>query len=513
MSRTRNATSARTRADPIEDGIRRRLRQLLDRYSQAELARRTGFSKASVSRCLNGTTISAAFCHAVVNEFGVNPSWLLVGEGVPYLSEVAENTGRFAADLLNVVNALNAVSQMRIGALGGKQHARTLRDLGDAMTRHDQLHRRLNKHSAPILRDVLAELRNVLDEIHVDERNMFDKSSLDGARSLSRTAEQLARFCDDPGLVSEQILLQGRLAILDAAPSTAAKLMRKAIALSFNRNEGWGEHEVAVVVQLVDVLVHTRRYRDARRIGNAALNLASDEARTSVAVTRLRGLLAVMDVTSGNLKRGLATLTEIRTHLHGAPRLEVDANTMSALLWAGMIEMDAAVAFGEDHMLKSVYLLSFATLLDREAELEQAIRCWDRHPGLPSWVPSYAGLLLSAQRGEDDGLYDKCGELIAASPSPANFDSDPYYDEYQAAICGTQLYLVAGHMADARKHYRRSQKVIAALPDGYFLTVLWQARHHRNALSLGTKAQKAEAREFFRRHIELGYRCFDQLAT
>src|SRR5688572_15876527 len=100
-----------------DEALRRRLLLLLDHHSRSEIARRTGTSLANVSRYSAGTRMPAGFSVALVRELGVNPLWWLTGGGVPFLADAAQGTGGVSRDLLQIVQALNVVGQMRLGSL------------------------------------------------------------------------------------------------------------------------------------------------------------------------------------------------------------------------------------------------------------------------------------------------------------------------------------------------------------------------------------------------------------
>ena len=120
------------------EAVRGRLNILTENHAQAEIARRTGFPPANVHRFLKGGKIPADFCGAVVREFGINPAWLLTGEGAPRLSDVTEGTMRMAGNVLELVEAMSAVARMRLGSLTGKHHLRVLRELNDALEDHER---------------------------------------------------------------------------------------------------------------------------------------------------------------------------------------------------------------------------------------------------------------------------------------------------------------------------------------------------------------------------------------
>ena len=89
----------------FDEEIRERLRQLVKTRSQSDLARKTNTLVSTVNRYLKATKIPGEFCAAVINGLGVNPAWLMTGEGTPFLADVSakanagRNLFREAADL------------------------------------------------------------------------------------------------------------------------------------------------------------------------------------------------------------------------------------------------------------------------------------------------------------------------------------------------------------------------------------------------------------------------------
>jgi transcriptional regulator with XRE-family HTH domain len=516
--RRRSADTAprRRQADAAEEEqIRQRVRTLLDRYSQAEIARRTGVLPSRVSRYLNDTAIPAVFCRRLIKEFDVNPAWLLTGEGAPYLSDVTESTGQLAGNLLEVVNALNAVSQLRIGSLGGKQHARMLRELGDAMARHDVLHRKLNTQSVPILKQVLHDLQNSLDSVDINQRHLFDKSKLAPARGLCRTAEQLARFCDDPWLRFEFALLQGRLATYEDDLPGVLESTQRAILLAAGRSEFANERALVTLGESVGALQAQRRFAEARRMAESALAAAKPEMRTSPPALQLAAMVADIQVSTGELRAGTDTLMRVRSLMTGKARLHADAYMASALLFSGAVEVPEAANIGAYHLAQAARVLWVSLMLEDESALEHAIAYWDNRPEIQSWERHYAGLLLRALQKDGGTLPAEIRSLINTSPQPMTPPKGSFlyhYNRHMIAVYGAQSYRLIGKTAEARRYFTEAARAIADLPDWYCLTVGWQALHHRNALELGNNNAQRKARDFFDRHIELGYRAFTPLA-
>ncbi len=504
-------------ADAVEENeIRQRLRVLLERHPQAEIARRTGVLPSRVSRYMSDTTIPAVFCRRLIKEFGVNPAWLMTGEGMPYLSDVAESTGQLAGNLLEVVNALNAVSQLRIGSLGGKQHARKLRELGDAMARHDVLHRKLNAQSVPILGQVLQDLQNALDSVDINQRHLFDKSKLAPARGLCRTAEQLARFCDDPRLRFEFALLQGRLATYEDNLPEVLESTQRAILMAASRSEFATERALVTLSESVGALQAQRRFAEARRMAESALAAARPAMRTSPPALQLAAMVADIQVSTGELRDGTDALMRVRSALTGKARQEADAYMASALLFSGAIEVREAAALGAYHLAQAARVLWVSLIVEDQSALQHGIAYWDRKPEIQSWERFYAALLVRALRGEGAGLLEDIRGLLNTPPQPVTPPTGSFlyhYNRHMIAVYGAQIYRVIGKAAEARRFFAESVRAIADLPDWYCLTVGWQALHHRNALELGSDSARRKARDFFERHIERGYRCFVPLAA
>lgn len=485
-----------------ENEIRRRLHQLLERHSQAEIARGIGVPPSYVNRWLNGTAIPAVFCRALVKEFDVNPAWLLTGEGAPYLSDVAERTGELSGDLLDVVKSLASVNHMRLGALAGKHHAKMLRELGDAMQRYDTLHRNLNRRSVPILREVLGDLRNAIDKVEEDQN--FGKPDFSRAKELCATAEQLERLCDNPKLELELALLQGRLRRLTLDLRGALKFARKTIMLTLHHGGLLGEREFEALVEAMDALNTRARYMEMRRATKAIMALASDEALQSPSARWLEVLVAKTQVQTGELREGIDTLTRLRGEFTGNAAATVDALLSRALLIAGTIDVATAIKFGADSRAKALRILGVAGMAENEADLRRAIVYWDRmHKGERSILQrDYAQLVLRILQGETNEIAPAAEEIGERNTISRDLQMKT------TGILAARLFTLIGRTTDAKRCFKESCRVIEKLPKWLYLPIVWQARHHRNALQSGTKEQQQQAREFLTHYIDLGYRCF-----
>jgi hypothetical protein len=79
------------------------------------------------------------------------------------------------------------------------------------------------------------------------------------------------------------------------------------------------------------------------------------------------------------------------------------------------------------------------------------------------------------------------------------------------SIFGAQIFRLLGNGTVAARYFRKTCRNVAQLPQWFNMGVIWEARHMRNALELGTRAQQQQARDFFRKLVDLGYGCFAHL--
>ena len=67
------------------DDLRRRLGEVFEYYSQAEVSRRTGIPQSSLSKYASGQRIPADVCSRLVDQLGVHSEWLLTGRAYALL--------------------------------------------------------------------------------------------------------------------------------------------------------------------------------------------------------------------------------------------------------------------------------------------------------------------------------------------------------------------------------------------------------------------------------------------
>ena len=169
-----------------DESLRERLREVVGQHSQAEISRRTGVPHSSISRYLKDRKVPSEFCAALIKNFNVNPAWLMVGEGTRDLTEVTSQTADSASDLLELVQAMQAVMKMRLGALVGRDHAKMLRELNYAMEVYEKLRERMNVRSLPLYHKLIEDFEEVLEKEDHTKGNQ-----------ITQSITQISRFCED----------------------------------------------------------------------------------------------------------------------------------------------------------------------------------------------------------------------------------------------------------------------------------------------------------------------------
>ncbi|MCK6438637.1 MAG: helix-turn-helix transcriptional regulator [Planctomycetes bacterium] len=251
-----------------EETIRQRLTELAAEHSQAALARATGLSNNRIHYYLRGKRIPASVCSALVRELGVNPAWLIGGEGAPYLADVETDEAVTATGLLALVERLNALSRMRLGALAGKDNTKIFRQLNDSLTLFRELKESLSAKARPVLSRLLDEF----------EDNMIN-DRLRAAQGLCKSIEQVLELCNDDELTHRYERSLARLEYRLARMDRATAMYQRVFARSFLKDGALTEDDVRLASQFVTALHSARRNRDARRLANVVLALCEGESK------------------------------------------------------------------------------------------------------------------------------------------------------------------------------------------------------------------------------------------
>lgn len=477
-----------------ERALRDRLNQLVRDRSRSEVARRTGTSLMNVSRYLGGTRVPAAFCIALCREFGVNPSWLLTGQGPLSVADVAQDQSQTAGDLLKLVEALGAVSRMRLGSLAGDRGLKMMRELDDALGAHERLRAKLNLRASDLLGRVLTELEVALRDI-----------DLPRAAALLGSATQLARLTDDEALGARLLAVQAHHAFLMRRMDKALSFMRKRFGLALaggglNTPEG-----LEMGLRLGLTLQDAGLADEARRTLEAILAYADSAARRLPSYAVCACAHGTILVESGRLPDGIAALKQWTPACDARRAGNALAGLMRAQVLAGELPLRLARDAPGLEPAKWIHLASLAAVAEDAEFLREGAAYFDspqgRVPRERSVLPHYAGVLARILQGR---AQDPGAELQRAKQSATEHGIET---ELTAIVHTTALRL-AGDRKGARAAHRQARTALASAGT----SIEFMAMHLRNALLLGpTAAERAEADKFFTAAGAGGYRFIAEL--
>lgn len=474
-----------------DEGLQLRLRELAQRYTHAEIARKTGTSQMNVGRYLRGTRVPAGFCIALCREFGVNPSWLLAGEGAELLSDVAQRHGSLAGDLLKLVEAMTAVTKLKLGTFASHADTKRLRELNDALAAYERLRGALNQQSRGLLQQTLAQFGAALAAMDVPR-----------AGALRRTAEQVARLCDDEALGRQLMEMQSHHAFLSGRIGEALLLLRRRFSLEIANGRIETDDAVRQCMRLVIALHDSGKHDDARRTAESALALCAGEAERLPTVAHLGIFLGQLLAGSGDVNRALAVQHKWLPMAAGRQREVGQASLLRTQLLAGVLTFEEALQAPGLAQPKHLHILEWATALEHQHTIRacnhyftqpQAREVLERS-ALPHYAPFLARALarnnariLPEWRARRRELGDGVSALVA--------------DVYEAQLCR-----LCGERAAAA---RLTRKTAAAVNENMDLALL--ATHWANVFAVGDKSQIAKAAAELARKISLGARLLKSL--
>jgi len=486
------------------EALQKRLRAVSDRHSLSEISRRTGAPLASVSRYFRGTRVPADFCGALALHFGVNPVWLLTGEGMPWFSDIPENTSAMAGDLLELVEAMNAVAHMRLGALTGKHHLRVLRELNEALKRFEELRGRLNDHARPVLTRLLEDMEKALLRTDVDR-----------AGELFTAIGQVRRFCDDHELDYRIGRVSAAVELMRRNPSEALKHQQKLFRLILAEGRLETRDELEETIRLAILLAESGRERDALKFCNAAMVLAGEEGKRQENYPFLAFLAGQFMSYNLRLYEGIEMMQRWLPRVTGAARAKAGRHVLAlALLYAGLVDPVEAFDVGGGSEVKALNLLYYGLFIEDADYLRRGLRYLDRQRGdrpdlqALGYVAEYARILIDALKKPAADQLKRFGKLAKACKS-----DDRATIEQEMLVFEAQLLRKLKRKPAARKAMRAADKLLTSPRRAARALLLSRAIHYRNALELDSGELKKAAGKFFEDHAEAGYRALAPDAT
>lgn len=456
--------------NPDASALKARLKELSRQHSLSEIARRTGSSRNNVSRYARGAKMPLEFGSALVRGMGVNPAWLLTGEGTPTLAGVSEETGRMGGNLLELVEAMNAVAHMRMGALAGKHHLRVLRELNDALARYEKLRDELGRHTRGIYSDLLGRYHDALEQGQIEQ-----------ADDLEKALAQVSRLSEDKSLHLRWLEEQAHHAYWRRDNKRTIELLHALLFETIAHGNADATRVCELAHNLAMALLHEFSMVRALRVCESVLALVGRQATLHPMGRMLDGLAGVLQIETGEVERGLSRLQR-----HIAYRTEMYHGVSSgllvrALLLAGVVDFEMARGIGTAGQGKASRLVLFANWMQQPEPLRIVLKHHigetqdQMSPAMPS--ARYAAALLDALTARDKAA-------VRAFIRDTLYAKGTTRTTFGAAVCATSLLWHVGDKRGALKELRFSAEQAVHVPPERTTDVLTLAAHHRNALRL-----------------------------
>lgn len=459
-----------------EAGIRRRLADVSRRYSQAEIARRLGMRRGTVSRYLSQNRIPGAFLAGIAREFGVNATWLMLGEGAPWIADVRADQANMGRGMMEMVQAMARVSRLRLGALAGRQDAKDLRELNDALEAYERLRRRMAEQSRPTYAKILQDWRQALG-----------RGEMAQARHLRAAAEQVARICPDPLLEIEHENLRGGHEYTSGNVEGALPHMRRAVLGSLPATGEMDEKTFSAAFRVVMTLEVLGRTRDAARYAEAALALAPPHAAAEWASYPLyRGFYGWVLVLLDDVVAGLPLLTQAMTLVAPGPGLDnLRVSAAYALFISGALSL-AAVAGDAEASPSVVRRLLFLSPWCLEAEPVRRLLARDRRAQSDERFAQKQRLARAHLHALEGRHPQALREWEAAEREEAAASGGAGAPHFAGNVMRCQLWRLAGDITAARRALAKAEQVRHDTPPEIQLDFNWRRIHWRNAAALAT---------------------------
>ena len=489
--------------DTVNEALRARLQVVLERHTQAEVARRTGHSLSNVNRYATGTRMPGTFMAALVTELGINPEWLLTGEGEPHKADISGKTEERATDLLEIVKAMSAVTQMRLGSLTTRHHLKVLKELNESFARYEQLQKRLNEHSHELFSQMLDDLTTALDNVDLDRADRLRESAL-----------QVSKLCDDFELNYNFFQLQARIEYGRGRAHTAAELMRKQFLFSLMRAGKLAARDLDNIMRFAVSIASQDRVKEGVRAMRSALALLSEEQLKWPSVSYIEFLIGHYTGIVGDLRAGLAAMQRQFPSIQSESRRQIcETYLTNAMLYSGLIDVDGAIAFGSASEAKAKWILDFCVVMEDLNGLAKALKYYDSPPIFPikgqGVRSNISRLVFMAFEGNSKEA------LSQWKPIEQGLKADAV-TQYHGRVVRTQLHRAAHSWKRAVEDVLEADRMRGEMGPEITIGPLFDARHFTSVLKLHAEGKDlppelvAKAHAYFKRMFDGGYTVFEK---
>lgn len=495
-----------------------RLKVVAARYTQSEIARRTGTWVSNVHHYLHGTRVPADFLLALVDTCGVNPHWLLTGEGSPWVAEQAPPSTDFSRDVQRLSRSLHAASRLKLGELFSDDRTRVLAEINQALEAHQRAEQQVSDHVDATLGELWDRITDALNA----HEFKGDALALGVARGHLASFTQLARLSTNPLRQLESLGMQARLAVNDSRFEQALEFRRRSFLMAFSalgpkkasfhdHSHGYATslarnghfHEARIILQTALPL--------ARAAGNDPTWTAFDDVFREFCASQIGQIAGALESARQALQRpGAAQANGME---------DAYPMVMEIALLSGRMNSQEAMRYGPNTLQRRRYLYVWGCWTENVSELRKVLslsmrgvlpkadyiqrlhRRWRR---IAQWVHQ-------AVWRRTKGLWREVLDW-----DDREFSIHPARESAVKLIRACQVARLCGEGAKARELLPRAEDALHSMPAGMDVFILERATHHRNALALSDtpaaarklKQLRAQAQAWFRDHAARGYACF-----
>ncbi len=488
----------------VEAALAARLKFLCDKHGQSEIARKSGTSRQNINRYLRGAKAPLSFGVGLATGLGVNPAWLLTGEGTTYLADVSESGAVTASHLTEVVKGMSAVSRMKLGELAGKHRRQVLRELGEALTVFEKHRSNLN-----------AQVGGLLEALIDDMFAAIGAGRIARAQEIERTAVQLARFSQADDLMIGLEQAQSTLANLQGNWARSLELYRRVFLRNFIRDP------LAATAFTFNFALNLHNFGfalESRRVANAALALfegmdGGDDARHALMLAA-----ANVDIELGDLEQALARLSLGLLRVKPQYAAPGAGYLARAQLLYGARKISDFKAGAPPDPTSGNALLGFGIWLEDVAELARVLAEFVEAPqsrvSRDSPRAAQARRIVELSRSSPSRRRQEAWRLIDSARPP---DKAPEIRFFALAVDRCQLAWLAGDESRAAELLFDADGQLAKVPRNVLPHLFSRAVFYRAALRIlkpdsraeAARDLRARARAFFDFHQARGYRALD----
>lgn len=481
------------------DSIAARITELVNRHSQAAVARACGVNESSVFHYQRGRRVPADFCVKLSEALGVSLNWLLTGTGAPEAGETMLQADAMGEGLERMVRILGALESEAEGALKHSPAAPRFERLNEMLKTWDETQQRLNDKLLP-----------VADRLVKSMSDAMDRMNLIRAGDLKAGLEYLKRFDLPAEAINRIDLTLSRFAFLDLDYQRDYELRQKILW----RYLVEGGDDPRRVLEYAFAVVHSA-YGMGRH--NAAVLMADGVLAATRLVPegdphrlRLRVVRSSCLVELGRLPEAVSELSDAIPRLPAASRDRYWGLYLRTLVLAGNMQTEAAfnVIEGYAWPQDDTALFTLALLDGSEALLRRSLKFAEKtgalHPD--STQPTNAlrvQCLLQAMQGDGKGAVKRWLSAVESIMSQPN--------RYEALrFAEIELLRAGGDIRGARSRLRQAWKLWDAgqgvVPAGLF----HGASVHRETLLLEPPDSRlhTRARVWLQRKVREGYAYF-----